>query len=576
MYRDFWRPHQTTQHAALPEVGLAHAPRLSLVVLPLNNLGGVDNDTVDGITEDLTTNLARIPGLLVIARNSAFTYKDKPIDIRRVGEELGVRYAVEGSARKHGDAMRITIQLVSTETGSHILAENYDISREGASYNVDDVVHQVAVALNVRLVYIESARSVHERSENPDVDDLIVRAQAIRFHVSSPQTQKEVVALYERAVSLDPSSVRALAGLADAILGSILIWTEDPTAPTKLKRAEDLIKRAEALRPDDIFVLWNRVYLLAKLGRCAELIPAAQKSIELNPNASGSRLWLGYCLMSRGESDGAIAEFKQALRVNPRADVWNRYMAIGHGSLFLGHYDEAVSWFQKSMAASPNDSALAGAGYAAIASAQALEGRLDNARHSGAEAMRLLPLITARSYWPFSVSGPAVAQVARMRDGLRLAGIRDHADEDADTGVASDDALHSNYESPTPNGLPGARTIHTSELQALLERRPLVIDVSWPYGKSISGAIGLWGAGISGDMSDAYQERLKRKFAELAHANRELPIVTVGWNAERYQGRNLALRLVALGYSNVYWYRGGREAWETADLPETDVAMQEW
>jgi rhodanese-related sulfurtransferase len=77
-------------------------------------------------------------------------------------------------------------------------------------------------------------------------------------------------------------------------------------------------------------------------------------------------------------------------------------------------------------------------------------------------------------------------------------------------------------------------------------------------------------------MSDAYQERLKRKFAELAHANRELPIVTVGWNAERYQGRNLALRLVALGYSNVYWYRGGREAWEAADLPETDVAMQEW
>jgi adenylate cyclase len=228
-----------------------------LVVLPLNNLGGIDADTVDGITEDLTTDIARIPGLLVIARNSAFTYKGRPIDIRRVGEELGVRYAVEGSARKNGDALRVTIQLVSTETGSHISAQNYDIRREGTNYNVDDIVRQVAVGLDARLVDVENARSIRERSENPDADDMIVRARAIRSHGFSLQAQKEVVALYERAVSLDPSSVRALAGLADAILDSISSWTDDPAAPSKLRRAEDLIKRAEAIRPDDIVVLWE-------------------------------------------------------------------------------------------------------------------------------------------------------------------------------------------------------------------------------------------------------------------------------------------------------------------------------
>ena len=163
-----------------------------------------------------------------------------------------------------------------------------------------------------------------------------------------------------------------------------------------------------------------------------------------------------------------------------------------------------------------------------------------------------------------------------MRDGLRLAGIRDHADEAADAGVASDEALHSNYDSPTPTSVRGARTIRTDDLHILLDRKPLVIDVSGPWGKSVSGAIGLWGAGIGGNVTDEYQERLKLKLVDLTHGDRAVPIVTVGWNAERYQGRNLALRLVALGYPNVYWYRGGREAWEVAGLPETEVDLRDW
>ncbi len=132
------------------------------------------------------------------------------------------------------------------------------------------------------------------------------------------------------------------------------------------------------------------------------------------------------------------------------------------------------------------------------------------------------------------------------------------------------------YDAPTPTGLAGARTINTSGLQGLLARRPLTLDVSWSYGKSVSGAIALWGAGIGGNVTDEYQQRLKRKLADLTHGDHDLPIVTVGWNAERYQGRNLALRLVALGYTDVYWYRGGREAWQAAGLPETEVAMQDW
>ena len=132
--------------------GAVNAPRLSLVVLPFNNLGGegVSDDIVDGITEDLTTDLSRLPDFLVIARNSAFTYKGKPIDIKRVGEELGVRYAVEGSVRKAGSTLRVNVQLVSTETGTHLWADRFDVGRDGVGYDVDDIVRQIGTSLNVR------------------------------------------------------------------------------------------------------------------------------------------------------------------------------------------------------------------------------------------------------------------------------------------------------------------------------------------------------------------------------------------------------------------------------------------
>ena len=124
--------------------------------------------------------------------------------------------------------------------------------------------------------------------------------------------------------------------------------------------------------------------------------------------------------------------------------------------------------------------------------------------------------------------------------------------------------------------MPGAHTIRTPDLAELAKRNePLILDTV-PWGNSISGAIGLWGAGISGNVLDEFQERLQRKMLELTGGDRKQPLIAVGWNAERFQGRNLALRLVALGYTEVHWYRGGREAWEVANLPQTELVMQEW
>ena len=169
-------------------------------------------------------------------------------------------------------------------------------------------------------------------------------------------------------------------------------------------------------------------------------------------------------------------------------------------------------------------------------------------------------------------------QIERYQTSLRLAGLRDHAEEDADFGVPTDGNLHQDYAGLTPTTVPGATTIHSTELERLLtERTPIVIDpLLYSWGRSIPGAVGLRSAGRGGSTSDAMQDRLRKKMLALTKGDLSTPIVAVGFNSERFDGRNLALRLVALGYTNVYWYRGGREAWEVAGLPETELDVQQW
>ena len=563
-----------------PDVGLSNAPRLSLVVLPFDNLGGsgVEDYIVDGITEDLTTDLSRLPDFLVIARNSAFTYKGKPIDVKRVGEELGVRYAVEGSVRRAGAGLRINTQLVSTETGGHLWADRFDVARDRIDDGVDDILRRIVSALDARLIDVESARGARERPNNPDAADILLRARSLNNLPPNPELHAQLVTLYERAVELDPSSATALAGLAEVLIDSIVAWDEDPTLPAKLRRAEQLITQAEMLRPDDMKVMWVRVYLLGMQGRRSEVMPAAQRVIDAYPNLSGPHQWMGICLTHEGRAADAIPEFEHAIRISPRSRyIHVRYLLLGFALVRTGRHDEAIPWLQKSLAIHPNNSARnRGNTYAAIAAAQALAGHIEEAQKSAAEASRLWPTLTARGFYQTSITNPVnAAQTSEMRAGLRLAGLRDHADEDTDFGIAADDALHTDYEAPTPKTAPGVRTIRTPDLAALLEqRKPLVLDTT-PWGRSIPGAIGLR-AGIGGTIHDEYQERLGRKIQQLTGGNLTMAIIALGWNAERFQGRNLALRLVALGCTEVYWYRGGREAWEAAGLPEAELTMQDW
>jgi adenylate cyclase len=567
----FWR---TRASSAVP-------PPLSLVVLPFDNLGSDtgDNSTADGITEDLTTLLAQFADSSVISRNTAFAYRGKPIDIKRIGDELGVRYAAEGSVRRIDSTLRINVQLVSTETGTHLWADHFDIGRDGGGNNVDDVVREIGLAFYREILDIEAARSARERPTNPSGFDLLLQARALKIgRPHSPDLEKQILALFEGAVRLDPSLATALAGVAETLLDSHSSEAEDPAMPAIFHQAEELVTKAELLQPQNPKVMWTRVYLLARENRCGEVIPAARRTIELYPIDSGAYFRMGLCQLWDGRATEAISTFEQAIRADPRnPQNFNRYGNIGRALLFLDRYDEAVPWFQRSLAANPSVENR-GDILAALAAARALGGHTEEAHTDADEVIRLWPTLTARSYYRRKLTSPvAVAQVSRMLDGLRQAGIRDHADEDADFNRPSDEVLHTNYEAHTPTTARGAQTIRTHDLAIMLDQhKPLVIDASTPWGQSVPGAIGLWGVGAGGSVTDEYQGRLGSKIQKLTHGDQKMPVVVIGWNAERYQGRNLALRLVALGYENVYWYRGGREAWEVAGLPETELAMQDW
>ena len=173
------RFHLRTAAAAAPHAAVT--PRLSIVVLPFVNLGGNSEQDyfVDGVTESLTTDLSRIPGAFVIARNTAFTFKNKPVDARAIGRELGVRYVMEGSVQGGGDRIRVNAQLIDTETGAHLWAERFDKPRADIFDMQDEITTRLARTVGIELVAAEGRRAERERPNNMDAVDLAMRGWAI-------------------------------------------------------------------------------------------------------------------------------------------------------------------------------------------------------------------------------------------------------------------------------------------------------------------------------------------------------------------------------------------------------------
>jgi TolB-like protein len=189
-----------------PATEAKSTPRLSIVVLPFSNLSGDPNQEyfADGVTDDLTTDLSRISGSFVIARTTAFTYKGKPIDVKQIGRELGIRYFLEGSVRRTGDQVRVNAQLIDAETGAHLWADQFDTNRANLTEIQSEITGRLAWTLNMALLSDASRRIEHENSVVLDARDLVMRGWALWYGPQSPKTAQDALGAFERALKIDP------------------------------------------------------------------------------------------------------------------------------------------------------------------------------------------------------------------------------------------------------------------------------------------------------------------------------------------------------------------------------------
>jgi adenylate cyclase len=368
---------------AVPPLPQPIAPRLSIVVLPFANLGQDPEQQyfADGITEDLTTDLSRIAGMVVISRTTAFTYRNKPIDIRQIGRELNVRYVLEGSIRRSGDRIRCNAQLIDAETDAHIWAERFDLLAQDLLWLQDEVTGRIAIALDLELVKLEAARP----SEKPDAFDYILRARAAYNEDSTRESLAGAIKFFELALALDPGSIQARGLLAQTLTGRVLDQLTD-TPAADLERAEALISDVLAASPHDPVAHLTRGRVLHVQNRYEAAIPEYERAVALDRNSVAAIANLGLSKFFAGAIEEAIPAQEQAIRLSPRDPrLPNWYWRIGMVHLLKARVDDAISWLEKARSANPR---LAGP-RAWLASAYALAGNGEGAATELVEARGL-------------------------------------------------------------------------------------------------------------------------------------------------------------------------------------------
>ena len=396
----------------------AKVPRLSIVVLPFANLSNDPEQQylADGITEDLTTDLSRIAGMVVISRTTAFTYRDKPIEVRQIGRELNVRYVLEGSIRCSGDRIRCNAQLIDAETDAHIWAERFDLLAQDLLWLQDEVTGRIAIALDLELVKLEAARP----SENPDAFEYILRARAAYNRDSTRECFAEAISLCESALALDPGSIQARALLAQTLSSRVLEqMTDTPTAD--LERAEALISDVLATSPRDPVTHLAKGQVLRAQGRFDAAIPEYETAVALDRNCVVAVAGLGQCKFLAGAIDEAIPAQEQAIRLSPRDPrLPNWYWRIGMVHLLKARIDDAISWLEKARSANPR---LAGP-RAWLASAYALAGNGEGAAAELVEAGRLSADSRYATITGFKRSAALGAKLHTLAEDTFFAGLR--------------------------------------------------------------------------------------------------------------------------------------------------------
>ncbi|MBO0763346.1 MAG: tetratricopeptide repeat protein [Hyphomicrobiaceae bacterium] len=404
---------------------LASVPPLSIVVLPFSNAASDPEQDyfVEGMTEDLTTDLSRISGAVVIAPATAHNYKGKKVDVRQIGRELSVRYALQGSARRMTNIVRINAQLVDTMNASQLWAERFDGEIAELAKVQGQVTRRIAGALKVALTEAESQRALRERPSNPDAVDLTIHAWALLNRQASLESTQRARALLEAALRLSPDHLPALNGLGQAML----IQWENTWYPRSgdehLKEFEYVVDRALEVKPDSALAVYHRGYVLKRSHKdLHQALAAFERAIAIDPNLAVAHNYIGQIKVFLGRSNEAAAHTLKAIQLSPhdpQLALWYYQLALTY--IHEQRYEEAIEWGRRSVQVNPNLRYT----YRILSAALGLSGRIDEAKMVVADMLRRYPKETigafrARESWP-----DANYRAGRDREiaGMRLAGI---------------------------------------------------------------------------------------------------------------------------------------------------------
>lgn len=398
------------------------APPLSMIVLPFANIGGDHEQEyfVDGVTESLTTDLSRISGAFVIARNTAFTFKGKAVDVKKLGRELNVRYVLEGSVQRGGNRLRVNVQLIDAETGNHLWAERFDKPVADLFDMQDEIVSRLANALNAELIAAEARRA--ELSTDPNVTDLVFQGWAVFNRGWTPEYMARARSFFERAIALDPKNVEAMVGLAlvNDTEGAALL-TDDPSA--RLSAAEVIATEALSLAPNHptARVALGTALMCSK--RAAQAIAEFEHTLSLDRNSALAHSLIGYAKHLLGRNAETEAHVTEALRLSPRDPHAHSWLVwVGNAKVALNDDKEAVVWLRRGLEANRNYSVA----HFQLAAVLVRLGEMDEARAAVKAGLALDPDFTIRRFRAGNARSDDPTYLAvreRQCEGMRVAGV---------------------------------------------------------------------------------------------------------------------------------------------------------
>jgi adenylate cyclase len=383
----------------------------SIAVLPFDNLSEDPKQEYfsDGITEEIISALGSVPKLFVIARNSTFTYKGKPVKVQQVAEELGVRYVLEGSVRKGGDKIRITAQLVDALDGHHLWSKRYDRNLEDIFAVQDEITKEIITAMQVKLTEGEQARAAARGTDNLEA---YLKCLQANEYSSRNNIERNALAkqLAEEAIALDPEYAWAYYRLASTHQQDV--WFGTSKSPKQsLAKAEELLQKAIVLDENLAAAHGLLGFIYAVEKQHDKALAQGKKAVALNPNSARAHIYLGKILVFAGKHEEAIPEYRIAIRLNPITPSYYMW-SLGLSYAATGQYDEAIEWCEKAVHMGP-DSLMARIMMTAVYS---WSGRDEEARATAAEVLRINP--------DFSLEKFAKRAKPGLVSALRKAGLK--------------------------------------------------------------------------------------------------------------------------------------------------------